>query len=353
MRYIFIILLSLANIVFGAKDCPGDMVLWRQPGSFYSDCVCPTGQSMVSNLYDINLHTFGKCSDSYIPVSKTWANDISNTLSMWIDAFDPYRNGYITSNGVNFATIYDKQGPSYPGCASYNINSFSQNVSFVMNPSNLTSQYPGIRNTNFNRSGGVNYTVFMVINYQSGAVVNELFSNSTTTSYSGAGCDQFLNAKGFAIAINSSNKVRAFTNFCAKYTSGYCSWSTVSAITPISTIFGNNQIIVFRVNGDPSTSRTNTGCNGNLILSLINSNSGYNNNFDSNNSSYVTNLNFTCESGGISLGSNIWLSSGFNLPEGQGGYTGNMNEFLLYTSALTDSQITQVLSILNQKWQVF
>ncbi|RYE16495.1 MAG: hypothetical protein EOP45_17410, partial [Sphingobacteriaceae bacterium] len=134
------------------------MVLWRQPGNSYSDCVCPNGQSIATDTiqysYDqtpvpVKLHKFGRCSDSYIPTTKDWASSIDSSLISWIDSTNIYNSEFIADEGDDIASLnsrssaYKKNFPSNDDgiVVNYSIITKSSSDSLMYNknfPTNIT-----------------------------------------------------------------------------------------------------------------------------------------------------------------------------------------------------------------------
>ncbi|MFN7039197.1 MAG: hypothetical protein ACK4OM_06515, partial [Alphaproteobacteria bacterium] len=102
-------LIMISNPSFAVKDCPGDLVLWKQPGSTYSDCQCPYGNSLVApKTNGSSVRSFGKCTDSNKILNRKWAKNIHGDIALWLDAYDPFDVGYIPTNSYAYSTWIDK-----------------------------------------------------------------------------------------------------------------------------------------------------------------------------------------------------------------------------------------------------
>ena len=315
----FIMLLLIASSAHATKDCPTDMVLWQDPGSGIPDCACPNGTKMVTD-FSKNLYRFGKCQETYrLSDYNTPLNIDAPNLVLWLDADDPYANGYRPQVGASLSAWYDKSNYHNNFASSPTSSIYQQSSNYYSILFNGTSNcYSLTPSSNLISPGNSNYSIFIVFNAFTGG------TNGTQYIIS-FGDTNYYTATNESIGFSGSNNINQNWGGISSNSANLVTSSQASSLST-TYVFG---------------SIYNNSSGNNLLLN--------NNNVASNNN--INSFNFAGSNSLHSL-----QTIGCANPQGLGNtsfFNGYIMEILLYKTALSSTQITQVNQYLNNKWQVY
>lgn len=324
IKYIFLLLFLLNPLIVQAtKDCPGDMMLWRTPGSLFSDCFCPPGTKMLTNFIDYTSARYGKCQETFnLFDPNTPLNLTSGNLVLWLDADDPYGSGYRPSDGTVITKWYDKSGNSNHATASGS----PTYKHYVTDDSGTGSQWYFVRNAILLGSGGTDYftsTSLPTLNYGAFTIFVIIDLTSAGTGSAPAILEKRNGADGFAIFQNNSS-LWGIT-YEANGGSGYSNGSDANIYLNASQ--GQNKFMLLRAY---TTSNVNEVDYNNQTVSASSANNG----------GFLMASNTTA----MNIGKRTYNSDNLK--------SAYIAEIIIFNGLLSTGQSNNIYNYLYQKWLI-
>ncbi len=104
------LIMALFSISTFAKECPEGMILWKAAGESAQECKCPS-TTYISTDISKKPGKMGGCNEiQNVTVPKDIITTPSDSLVLWLDANDPFGNGYLPGQDSKIQQWFDKSG---------------------------------------------------------------------------------------------------------------------------------------------------------------------------------------------------------------------------------------------------